>query len=260
VTIFLLKLLLVPLLIAAVTWAGGALGPRIAGVLTGFPIVAGPAALVVALEQGTPFASHAAAGTLAAEASLSVFCIVYCRLCGRSPWWQCLLLGWLGFISITLLLRAITPPFVLALLIALASPTIIARFAPTPSGPATKRRPTQSEIALRMLAGAAMVVTLTSLAHVLGPSLSGLLTIFPVATSILAVAAHRQDSPEHAIHLLRGLAAGLYSVTAFFAALALLLERQGIALAFSVALCVAFIAQIAVLGAGHVRQLLRPAS
>jgi hypothetical protein len=42
------KLVLVPLLIGAITVAGARLGPRIAGVLTGLPVVAGPIVLFLA--------------------------------------------------------------------------------------------------------------------------------------------------------------------------------------------------------------------
>jgi hypothetical protein len=248
VTILVLKLLLVPLLIAAVTWAGGALGPRIAGVLTGFPIVAGPVALVVAIEQGNHFAGHAAAATLAAEASLAVFCVIYCWSCARATWWLCLAYGWAGFAACTLVLRRIAPSFALCAAIALLTPSLIGWLTPRPTAPARKRHSSPREIALRMLAGAAMVLTLTSLAAVLGPSLSGLLTIFPIATSILAASAHQSDGPDHAIYLLRGLAAGLYSVTAFFGTLALALERLTLGAAFGVALLAAFVAQLIVLG------------
>ncbi|MEW6271306.1 MAG: hypothetical protein AB1689_18655, partial [Thermodesulfobacteriota bacterium] len=72
-----LKLVLVPLLIAGITVASHRLGPRLAGALTGLPVVAGPVALFIALEQGTGFAAHAAVATLAGLGSLVLFCVLY---------------------------------------------------------------------------------------------------------------------------------------------------------------------------------------
>jgi len=69
--LFVIKLVLVPLLIAAITAAGERLGPRIAGALTGLPVVAGPIALFIALEQGPAFAARAAVATLAGEVAHS---------------------------------------------------------------------------------------------------------------------------------------------------------------------------------------------
>jgi hypothetical protein len=54
-----------------------------------------------------------------------------------------------------------------------------------------------------MLAGAGLMVMLTALAHVLGPRLGGLLTVFPIATTILAVFSHRNQGSAFAIYLLR---------------------------------------------------------
>ena len=79
------KLVLVPLLIAAITVAGQRLGPRIAGALTGLPVVAGPVAFFFAIEQGTAFGAHAAVATLGGLLSLAVFCVVYAAAAQRAP-------------------------------------------------------------------------------------------------------------------------------------------------------------------------------
>ncbi len=62
--VLLLKLFLVPALIALVTLAGRRWGPAVAGWLSAFPVVAGPILGFIALEQGAAFAARAAIGTL----------------------------------------------------------------------------------------------------------------------------------------------------------------------------------------------------
>ena len=64
--VLLLKLFLVPLLIALVTLAGRRWGPGVAGWLSAFPVVAGPILFFIAVEQGADFAANAAVGTLSA--------------------------------------------------------------------------------------------------------------------------------------------------------------------------------------------------
>lgn len=244
-----IKLLLVPLLLATVTWANGKVGPRWAGALAALPIVAGPAALAVTLEQGAAFGAQAAAATLVGEASLGTFCVVYLRLCRTHGWGMSLLAGWLAFGASALAFSACNIGFQAALMLALVTPFGIARLAPHPEGPARGATVRASEFVLRMLAGAALVSVISSAAHLLGSTWSGLLTIFPIATSVLAASAQRSGGPDQTLHLLRGLGAGLYSLTAFFATLATGLARWGIAGAFLAALAAAIGVQALVLGA-----------
>lgn len=242
-----LKLALVPLLIAFITLAGQRLGPRVAGALTGLPVVAGPVVFFIALEQGPAFAARSAGATLAGEASLGAFCILYAVTCLRSPWWASLAAGWAGFAAGTFALDHLDPPPAAAGLLALATPLAIRALTPRPALPPRLDVAAGDEIGLRMGAGVALVVVLTALADGLGPRLSGLLTIFPVATTILAVFSHRNQGAPFAVHLLRGLGLGLYSLSAFFATLTLTLERLGTAGAFPAAVAAALVAQAVVL-------------
>lgn len=243
------KLALVPLLIAAISLAGAKLGPRVAGALTGLPVVAGPVALFLALEQGPAFAARAAVATLAGEGSLALFCVLYAWTCLRTPWWVSLAVGWAGFALGTLLLDRVAPSFPGAVAIALVAPVALLALSPEPARPGARNAAPPGDLGLRMAAGAALVVALTAAADALGPRLSGLLTVFPVAVTVLAVFSHRGEGGPFAVHLLRGLAWGLYCLTAFFAALALFLERLGVAWGFAVAVVASLATQAVVLQA-----------
>ena len=246
------KLVLVPLLIAGITIAGTRFGPRIAGVLTGLPVVAGPVMLFIALEQGAAFAARAARATLASEASLAAFCVLYAAACLRMPWLPSLAFAWAGFALGTLVLDRLDPSLGAAFALALATPLVVLAASPRPALSAERPTVARPEIALRMAAGDALVLTLTALAPALGPRRSGLLTVFPVAATVLSVFSHRSHGGPFAVHLLRGLAVGLYSLTAFFATLVFALEPLGIAPAFVLALLASLAAQAAVLGAASV--------
>ena len=182
-----------PALIGAVTVIGQRTGPRVAGVLTAVPVVAGPIALFVAIEQGAAFEARSAVATLAALLAV-------------------------------------------AAALALASPFCVQALAPRPPPPQRVRPVSRAGLFGRMGAGAALMIGVTALADVLGPTWSGLLTVFPVATTVLTVSWHRTQGPEFAVHLLRGLGNGLCGLAAFFAVLGLGLERLGIATVFALAL------------------------
>lgn len=215
-----------------------------AGALTGLPVVAGPIAFFIALEQGPAFAAQAARGTLAGEASLGVFAILYALACTRAAWWLCLPVGWAGFAGSTLLLDRLDPPVLAAVGLAVATPIAMLVLTPraTSTGPAPAS--TRAEIVVRMAAGAALVVAITGIARALGPRMSGLLTVFPIAVTVLAVFSHRNQGAGFTVRMLRGLAVGLYSLTAFFTVLALWLEPAGTARGFAAAVAAAIGVQL----------------
>jgi lipoprotein signal peptidase len=83
----LLKILLVPALIATVTLVGRRYGQRVGGWLGSFPIVAGPILFILSFENGVAFGAAAAQSAFAAIAPAMIFYVVYARLAVRSVWW-----------------------------------------------------------------------------------------------------------------------------------------------------------------------------
>ena len=81
-----LKLVLTPALIGAVSIAGRRWGPGVSGWLVGFPLTSGPIAFILALEHGVEFAAAAAAGSMAGASAQSAFCVAYGRSAGRWHW------------------------------------------------------------------------------------------------------------------------------------------------------------------------------
>jgi len=246
----LLKIALAPALVALATLAGRRFGARVAGWLVGFPVVAGPVLWFYTREQGAPFGAGAAAGTVLGNVSLCLFLLTYAWSATRRGWVPSMLLGWLAFVSATLLLDRISWAGQAPLLLRLAA--AFAALAATVRGlPRLERRPAgprpPHDLLLRMVATAVLVVTLTGLARILGPSLSGLFTPFPVATTVLVVFAHREGGPTGVLAVLEGFIPSLYSFASFCAALSFGLQRWPVALAFGVALLVSLTFQTLVL-------------
>jgi hypothetical protein len=231
-----LRLVLVPILIAAVTLASRRWGPRVGGFVTALPAVAGPTLAFYAVQQGALFASDAARGTLLGLVGVAAFCLVYARASTRLHWAWCLLLGWISFAVVTMLISRVHVGPVVALIVAvtalfgaryaLPSP----RLAPEPGG--TPRW----DLPLRMLSAAALVFALTSAAERLGSSVSGILTPFPVATAILAGFTHAQRGSAACVEFLRAYTPGLCGFAIFCVVLALTLPHLPITASFSAAL------------------------
>lgn len=221
-----LKLLLVPAFIVLVTLAGKRWGPRFAGWIAGLPVVAGPILAIIALEQGTQFAGAVAASAVLAVVVTVVFCLAYAQVCVRAGWPVALLLAWTvwGLAAFALQAAVAMAPawwtLGASLVVTLTTLVVGPHLFPKVQAPAVGRAVTRVDLALRMLAGAALTVFVTTLAQRLGAAWSGVLTLFPVMSVVLAVFSHRQQGAEFAVLMLRSLVSGLYSLVAFCATLA----------------------------------------
>ncbi len=228
-----LKLIIVPLFIAGVTFAAHRWGPAVAGWLAGLPIVSGPILFFIAIEQGTPFASNAAMGTFAGVIGPVCFSLAYCWLASLGWWWPlCLVCGWAAYFAAISVLYVTAPPPLLAAVYTVLALTFGPRLFPrvSPSAPVTIA--SYAEIACRMVGGAVLVVLVTQFSATLGPQLSGLFAVFPVVTSVLAVFSHRYSGYQCTVLLLRGLVWGLISFAVFCLILAVTIVPWGIAAGF----------------------------
>ena len=233
-----LKLVLVPGLVAAVTLGARRWGPRVGGWLTALPLVAGPALLFLAVEQGDAFAGEAAGATLVALIGVAAFGVVYGWMARVAPWPACLLAGWVAFGLVTVGLSAVawSPPVALvAVLIAYA---VSPRLLPPAAGRPTPSAPPAWDLPLRMAGALALVLTVTLLAERLGPRLSGAFTPFPVALAVVLAFAHAQQGFPAVIGLLRGFLPAMCGFALFCFVLAVATVPLGFALALVLALAV----------------------
>jgi hypothetical protein len=92
------------------------------------------------------------------------------------------------------------------------------------------------DLPLRGLSAAILVIGLTHFAQALGPRLSGFLTPFPVASTVLAVFAQRQGGGAAAVAVLKGLLLALNAFAVFCLVLVLTLPTLPIAAGFGLAL------------------------
>jgi len=240
--IVMLKLTLVPALMAAVTLAGRRWGPAVAGWLAAFPVVSGPILLIMALEQGPAFTATAAVGTLSAVLAILIFGVAYAWAATRHAWPVSLIMGLVAYALAVAGLSQSSPSLSVFAPLVLAALVMAPRLYPVPPA-ASATTPAHAkpvnDIALRMLAGALLVLLVTHFATLMGPGLSGVLAMFPVMASVLVVFSHRHVGASFAIQMLRGMVLGYYAFAAFCIVLALTLPTAGITSAFVLALAAA---------------------
>ena len=230
----LFKIILAPVLIALVSLAGRKWGPSIAGWLLGLPLNSGPILFFLLLEQGPRFAADAARGSLLGILAWAAFCVAYALSCVKTSWWWSTLIGWAAYFAVGLLLLPVhlTANWVFVLVtLALIAILVLFPKAPQTDLPSDAPKP---DLWLRMATASLMVVTLTGVAKILGPTRSGILSAFPAYTTILAVFSHRHGAAS-AIQTLKGVTVGLYTAAVFLLVLSLSLTRLGGALSFALA-------------------------
>ena len=108
-SLFLLKLFLVPSFLGLISYAGRRWGPGIAGWLAGFPVSTGPALIFLALERGPVFTAQAAVLSVASVSSAIVFTLAYGWACTRVRWPGAFLAGYAAWFATLPLLQALPP-------------------------------------------------------------------------------------------------------------------------------------------------------
>ena len=251
--LLLLRLTLVPVLIAAVTLAARRWGTRVGAFVTALPAVAGPTLGFYAVEQGNLFAADAARATLLGLIGVAAFCLAYARASTRLHWAPCLLIGWTSFAVVTLLIHRVDVGAWPALLAAVLSLLGVRAMLPAPKPVAPSAGPPRWDLPMRMLSAAALVFVLTTAADRLGSSVSGILTPFPIATAILAGFTHAQRGSAACVEFLRAYIPGLCGFAIFCVGLATTLPVLSIAWSFSAALAIQLVLQTLIFSVGSSR-------
>ena len=244
--IFLIKLVLTPLLIAALTLIGRRWGSAPSGAIAGLPLTSGPVSLFLALEQGKDFAARAAIGTLAGLIAVAAFCLVYSLAASRLKWIVSGIASLATFFAVASLLIFAPSRLLPTFLIVVIFLAIAWLMMPAANGQSevAVSRPVKWDLPLRMVIATGLVFLLTALARRLGAQATGLLSPFPVFGCVLTVFAHQKFGAREAQRILRGVVLGSFAFAVFFLIAGAMLPRHGIAITYSIAAIVSAAADV----------------
>ena len=180
--------------VVSATVAAEAAGPFWGGLIVSLPIGAGPAYAMLALQHDAAFIADSALNSFAANASTFVFQAAIALLATRVRWYWALAGGGLGWIIAILLIRQVTwdtagafwlNAGVIALCVAATGH--IGMQARGGSGSRAPVRPRWFDLLGRAALVGLTVGAVVTGSRALGPSLTGMAAVFPVATASFAV-------------------------------------------------------------------------
>ena len=241
--ILVLKLIMAPVIIGSASLAGRRWGPAVSGWIVGMPLTSGPVIFFLALSHDTAFATSTVLGIISGGLSLVSYALTYAWLAKYFRWYVALAGGFIVFALGTTLLQNVSLPLLPIFLIVCA--TIVLGLLLMPKDEVEGGEPPfgKWDIPSRIVIGTTFILLITGSAEILGPRLTGLLTMIPLYVTILAIFAHRHQGPAAAAHVLRGLLYGMFAFAGFFITIGLLLEKAGIAISFITAILVALFIQ-----------------
>jgi hypothetical protein len=234
--VLILKLTIVPLALLVLGIIERLHGPRLAGWLSGFPVVAMPLLLFISLEHGPAFGSAAALGAWFGLVPWLAFTMTYAFCARTMNWAWCTIIGFAVWTIVALFAvwledaprwLEIVPLF--AFLIALTA---------YPRGEASdeEREHVWWGLPARMIAGAVLTVVITQFAAAMGTHWSGIFATFPVMGSIIAISNHIQYGRHAVMEAVAGMSMGLASVGTFCFAAYVFLGQTSLWIAFVLAL------------------------
>ena len=236
VGLLIIKLTIVPLGLLLFGVVERLHGPRIAGWLAGFPMVAGPLLVFVALEQGPAFGSQAALGAYFGLVPWLAFALSYAACARRLHALWCSVVAftaWAAVAAASVVMQNQTRWLELLPLAAfLAAVFLYPRGEPSDE----EREHVWWGVPARMVAGAGLTVLITRFAAALGTHWSGVFTTFPVMGSIVCISSHLQYGRHAVNEAVAGMTLGLASVGTFCFAAYLLLGQMSIWPAFGLSL------------------------
>lgn len=243
-----LKILLVPVLIASVTLVGRRYGQRVGGWLGSFPIVAGPILFILSFENGTEFGAAAAYSAFVAIVPAMIFYVVYARLAVRTSWWiaaaigiviWCLVAGLLWQLDLSMVLAAIAVVAALGWSARAMPERLADRGLADGLAGQVAASPHPLELPARMATGALVTLITSELGKQGGASIGGFASLFPSIGLVVAAFNHARSGPAAAVHFLKGMTRGMWSVGTFCVTLTLTLPKMGLVAGFGLAVLVA---------------------
>jgi hypothetical protein len=243
--LFLLKIAVTPVLVAAVSLAARWWGPGVGGILMGLPWFTGPTLYILILDRGAEFGVAASVGVLVGVVCVAAYIVAYGLAALFAGWQWCLPLAAVTFLASAwatsdpdLLLRLAPDglgPLWPAAGAAAASLVVALALLPRPRVAALPQALPWWDIPVRMAATALLVAALMVGADALGPQLAGVFSTYPVIVTVVGTFTHHRWGRDAVWGTLRAVAASLFGFVVFFLLVGLALPTLGLASSYALA-------------------------
>jgi hypothetical protein len=241
--LFLLKIAVTPVLVAAVSLAARWWGPGVGGILMGLPWFTGPTLYILILDRGSEFGVAASVGVLAGVVCVAAYIVAYGLAALFAGWQWCLPLAAVTFLasawatSDPALLSRLAPggPLWAAAAVAAASLVVALALLPRPRAKALPQSLPWWDIPVRMAATAALVAALMVGADAMGPQLAGVFSTYPVIVTVVGTFTHHRWGRDAVWGTLRAVTASLFGFVVFFLLVGLALPSLGLARSYALA-------------------------
>ena len=242
------KIILTPLIVALVTLVARRWGETIGGLLIGLPLTSGPVSVFLVIEQGRHFAAGAANAAILGLIPVTAFYSAYVFSARRFPWYGSALTGILSYSLVVTGIAALPIGLGLTTLVVLLVLAAGVWLLGKREAGAALITPPWWDLPGRMVLATLLLVLITAAANTLGPKWSGLLSPFPIFTSVMVIFCHRQGGLPAARRLIQGVSLGLFSYVAFFLVVRSLVERLNLLVVYALAALVALMVSGTFLG------------
>jgi hypothetical protein len=212
----LLKLMIVPVLVALMSLAARRFGPKVGGLLIGLPWMTGPIIFFLGQERGDVQAVNLATGALLATVSISAYALAYGLLGMRFRWPVSLMAGATAYATVGWALSGVTMAPTPAALVGGSCLLAASVLIPAPRQGRSPHALPWWDIPVRMLASALMVTAIALVSDSLGATASGIAASFPVLLTVIGTFTHHQWGSDALLALLRGITLSLLSFVMFF--------------------------------------------
>lgn len=227
--LLLLKLTVTPVLVGIMSLAVRYWGPVAASILMGLPWMTGPILFLLGLEKGNGWVAATSIGVQLGVVALAAYVWAYAAMARRNGWVASLAVGTTAFVIVAAGAQHLPVEAEVATALAAASLLVAYGLIAIPKDARAPGRLPWWDIPARMLATALLVLLISLTADIAGPTLSGIISTFPVIMTVIGTFTHAQWGGGATILLFRAILISLLSFVMFFLVVALTVERFGLA-------------------------------
>lgn len=229
---------MMPLVIGLITLVSRRWGNKTGGLIASMPWIAGPILLFFILEQGKAFGIRSIPGIFTGIVSLLCFIYCYARLARRFNGITTLLISYVVYAGVALVVSFDRLNLFISYFITMSCIGLVLTLFPVASQQQVPTKRLPYDIVIRMVIATLFVVLITQIAAMLGPTWSGILTPFPIITSILAIFTQYLQGSSAAIITLRSTVMGMFGFTTFLFLQALLLPMLSLGVSLFIGLII----------------------